>query len=118
MGYKGETFTRDFHLIRQTLVFFYQKSTGLFSCRFGGLGQRSLPGGLSYETAVECSQNLVYFSHASSYRENVASARRVYSGRKAVVFLPIELSLGVILNIPKTVLSNHAIHSPSLVDIT
>ena len=59
-----------------------------------------------------------YFSHASSYRENVASAHRVYSGRKAVVFLPIELSLGVILNIPKTVLSNHAIHSPSLVDIT
>ena len=52
------------------------------------------------------------------------NARRIwsrlgYSGRKAVVFLPIEISLGVVLNIPVVILcmTHHAIHSTSLVHI-
>ena len=90
MGYKEETFTRDFHLIRQTLVFFIKNQLDFF---------------LVIILGVLVSD----FSREDSHMKQPWNARRiwsrlVYSGRKTVVLLPIEISFGVVLNIPVVML--------------
>ena len=69
--------------------FFHQKLTGLFSCRFRGLGPD-----LSWEDS--CMKQ--------PWNACRIWSRLGYSGRKAVVFLPIEISLEVVLNIPVVIL--------------
>ena len=85
MGYKGETFTRDFHLIRETLVFFLSKINWTFFLSFWGSWSVISPG-----------RTLIWNSRGMLAEFGLVL---VYSGRKAVVLLPIEISFGVVLKI-------------------